>query len=226
MPSSLIDVLACHREDVDLPCSPADLRTLAQVLDEVPDPRRVRGRRYRIGSLLALCLVAVLGGAKSVTATARFATDSSPELRECLRFTSTTPNTTTLGRLLARLDGNALDDAIGAWLGRYATDPVHEPGDPLRGLAVDGKAVRGSRTNTGKAVHLLAATLHTSQTVISQRQIQTKSNEIPAFAPLLERIDLRGVVVTADALHTQRAHASRVIAAQGHYLLVVKGNQK
>ncbi|MFB7756779.1 hypothetical protein ACFC18_45490, partial [Streptomyces sp. NPDC056121] len=53
-------------------------------------------------------------------------TDSSPELRECLRFTSTTPNTTTLGRPLARLDGNALDDAIGAWLGRYATDPVHE----------------------------------------------------------------------------------------------------
>ncbi|MFC9537804.1 ISAs1 family transposase [Streptomyces sp. NPDC056975] len=196
------------------------------MLDEVLDLRRVRGRRYRIGSLLALCLVAVLGGAKSVTALARFATDNSPELRECLRFTSTTPNTTTLGRLLARLDGNALDDAIGAWLGRYATDPVHEPGDPLRALAVDGKAVRGSRTDTGKAVHLLAVTLHTSQTVISQRQIQAKSNEIPAFAPLLERIDLRGVVVTADALHTQRAHAGRVIAARGHYLLVVKGNQE
>ncbi|MFF2254837.1 ISAs1 family transposase [Streptomyces sp. NPDC058142] len=93
------------------------------------------------------------------------------------------------------------------------------------GLAV-GKAVRGSRTDTGKAVHLLAATLHTAQTVISQRQIQAKSNEIPAFAPLLERIDLRGVVVTAEALHTQRAHAGRVIAARGHYLLVVKGNQK
>ncbi|MFE4775770.1 ISAs1 family transposase [Streptomyces sp. NPDC056713] len=196
------------------------------MLDEVPDLRRVRGRRYRIGSLLALCLVAVLGGAKSVTAIARFATDSSPELRECLRFTSTTPNTTTLGRLLARLDGNALDDAIGAWLGRYATDPVHEPGDLLRAFAVDGKAVRGSRTDTGKAVHLFAVTLHTSQTVISQRQIQAKSNEIPAFAPLLERIDLRGVVVTADALHTQRAHAGRVIAARGHYLLVVKGNQE
>ncbi|MFC8370932.1 ISAs1 family transposase [Streptomyces sp. NPDC057239] len=226
MSSSLIDALSRHREDIDSPCPPADLRTLAQILDEVPDPRRVQGRRYRIGSLLALCLVAVLGGAKSVTAIARFGTDSSPELRECLGFTSTTPNTTTLGRLLGRLNGDALDDAIGAWLGRYATDPVEEPGETLRGLAVDGKAVRGSRTDAGRAVYLLAATLHASQTVISQRQIQAKSNEIPAFAPLLDRIDLRGMVVTADALHTQRAHAQHVIAAGGHYLLAVKGNQK
>ncbi len=226
MPSSLIDALARHREDVDLPCPPSRLCTLAQVLDDVPDPRRVRGRRYRIGSLLALCTIAVLSGAKSVTAIARFAADSSPELRQCLRFTSTTPNTTTLGRLLARLDGDALDDAVGTWLGRYAADPVDEPGDTLRGLAVDGKAVRGSRTDADKAVYLLAATLHVSQTVIAQRQIAAKSNEIPAFAPLLERIDLRGTVVTADALHTQRAHAHRVIAAGGHYLLVVKGNQK
>ncbi|MBT2407895.1 transposase family protein [Streptomyces sp. ISL-87] len=148
MPSSLIDALARHREDVGLPCPLADLRTLAQVLDAVPDPRRVRGRRYRIGSLLALCLVAVLGGARSVTAIARFAADGSSELRERLSLTSTTPNTTTLGRLLARLDGDALDDAVGAWLGRYATDPVDEPGDTLRGLAVDGKAVRGSSRTT------------------------------------------------------------------------------
>ncbi|TDT39632.1 putative transposase YbfD/YdcC [Streptomyces sp. BK208] len=62
--------------------------------------------------------------------------------------------------------------------------------------------------------------------MIAQRQVAAKSNETPAFAPLLDRIDLRGVVVTADAMHTQRAHAEHVIAASGHYLLVVKGNQK
>ncbi|MGX1914127.1 transposase family protein [Streptomyces phaeochromogenes] len=127
MPSSLIDSLARHREDADLPCPPAELPTLA----EVPDPRRVRGRRYRIGSLLALCLVAVLGGVKSVTAIARFAADSNADLRERLGLTSATPNTTALGRLLARLNGDALDDAVGAWLARYATDPVDERGDSL-----------------------------------------------------------------------------------------------
>ncbi|WP_055534317.1 ISAs1 family transposase [Streptomyces graminilatus] len=103
---------------------------------------------------------------------------------------------------------------------------IDERGDALAGLAIDGKAVRGSRTDDSKAVYLLASALHASQTVIAQRQIQAKSNEITAFAPLLERIDLHGVVVTADAMHTQRGHAEHVITAGGHYLLVVKGNQK
>ncbi|MFJ3552051.1 ISAs1 family transposase [Streptomyces sp. NPDC090114] len=226
MPSSLIGVLQRHCADTGSTCpEPSQLTRLADVLGRIPDPRRVRGRRYRLGSLLALCMVAVLGGATSLAAIARFAADTDSDLREQLGLTSSTPNASTLGRLLARLDGDALDDAVGAWLARYAADPVDEPGDALVGLAVDGKTVRGSRTD-GTAVHLLAAALHACQTVIAQRQIATKSNEIPAFAPLLDRIDLRGVVVTADAMHTQRAHAEHVITAGGHYLLVVKGNQK
>ncbi|WP_409473961.1 ISAs1 family transposase [Streptomyces sp. HC307] len=61
---------------------------------------------------------------------------------------------------------------------------------------------------------------------ISQRQIAAKSNEIPAFAPLLEPLDLRGHVITADALHTQTGHAEQITAQGAHYILVVKGNQK
>jgi len=170
-------------------------------------------------------MAAVLGGATSLAAIARFAADTDSDLREQLGLTSSTPNASTLGRLLARLDGDALDDVVGAWLARYAADPVDEPGDTLVGLAVDGQTVRGSRTD-GAAVHLLAAALHACQTVIAHRQIAAKSNEIPAFAPLLNRIALRDVVVTADATHTRRAHAEHVITADGHYLLVVKGNQK
>lgn len=225
MPSSLIGVLQRHCADAESACpelEPRQFTSLAEVLAQIPDPRRVR--RYRLGSLLALCLVAVLGGATSLAAVARFAADTDSDLREQLGLTSSTPNASTLGRLLARLDGDALDDAVGAWLARYATDPVDEPGDTLVGLAVDRNTVRGSRTD-GQAVHLLAAALHSCQTVIAQRQVAAKSNEIPAFVPLLDRIDLRGVVV-ADAMHTQRTHAGHVIAVGGHYLLVAKGNQK
>lgn len=154
----------------------------------------------------------------------RHAADADPQVRAGLGLARATPNASTLGRLLARIDSDALDDAVGTWLARHAADPVEE--EALVGLAVDGKTVRGSRTDSKTAIHLLAAALHGSQTVIAQRQVAAKSNEIPAMAPLLARFDLRGVVVTADAMHTQRKTAKKIAAVGGHYLLVVKGNQK
>ncbi|GLW06017.1 hypothetical protein Misp01_11470 [Microtetraspora sp. NBRC 13810] len=95
---------------------------------------------------------------------------------------------------------------------------------PLLGLAVDGKTLRGSRTGED-VTHLPAAVRHDSQIVVAQAQVTAKSNEIPAFAPLLATLDLSGVVVTADALHTQHEHARHIVTAGGHYLLIVKGNQ-
>ncbi|MFE0730875.1 ISAs1 family transposase [Streptomyces antibioticus] len=228
MSSSLIDVLQRHRRDVDLlhlPAGPSELTSLADVLDRLPDPRRVRGRRYRLGSLLALCLLAVLGGATTLAGIARYAVDVAPDVRERIGLRRL-PRATTLGRLLARPDGDVLDDAVGAWLARHATDPAGDDFPGLVGVAVDGKVVRGSRQGTQAAIHLLTAVLHEGQTVISQRQITSKSNEIPAFAPLLERLDLRGCVITADAMHTQTGHAEHLITRGGHYILVVKDNQK
>ncbi|MEN8655280.1 ISAs1 family transposase [Streptomyces sp. 21So2-11] len=228
MPSSLIDVLQRHRGDADLlhlPAGLSELATLSQVLDRLPDPRRVRGRRYRLGSLLALSVLAVLGGATTIAGIARYATDTLPEVRARIGLRHP-PRATTLGRLFSRLDGDALDDAVGAWLARHAADPAGEEALELVGVAVDGKAVRGSRTGENTAIHLLAAALHEGQAVISQRQIAVKSNEIPAFAPLLDRIDLHKRVITADAMHTQTGHAEHIIARGGHYILVVKGNQK
>ncbi|WUH90216.1 ISAs1 family transposase [Streptomyces sp. NBC_00433] len=195
------------------------------MLAAVPDPRRVRGRRYQIGALLALCLTAVLDGAHSLAQIARYAADADSQVRAGLGLDRAAPNASTLGRLPARIDGDALDDAVGAWLARHAADPV-EDDEALTGLAVDGKAVRGSRTDSKTAVHLLAAALHGSQTVIAQCQVAAMSNEIPAMTPLLARFDLRGVVVTADSMHTQRKTAKKIVAAGGHYLLVGKGNQK
>ncbi|WP_443057461.1 transposase family protein [Streptomyces sp. NBC_00696] len=83
------------------------------------------GPDYRLGFPLTLRLVAVLGGATSLAAIARFAADTDSDQREQLRLASGTPNPSTLGRLLSRLDSDALDDTVGAWLARYA---AHGPG--------------------------------------------------------------------------------------------------
>ncbi|MFD0057339.1 hypothetical protein ACFVHR_26870 [Streptomyces sp. NPDC127168] len=106
---------------------------------------------------MGLCLVAVLGGARSLAQIARFAADAAPEMHEQLGLARATPNASTLGRLLARLDADTVDEL-----------------DRLTGLAVDGRTVRGSRAD-GHAVHLLDAAFHAIQTVIAQRQVAAKS---------------------------------------------------
>ncbi|WP_327588436.1 transposase family protein [Nonomuraea sp. NBC_00507] len=109
-------MLARHLEHVDasdLLIDPDDLPALAEVLDTVPDPRSRRGRRYRIGSLLALTLLAVLGGATSLAKITRFITGCDPELRVRLGLPGAARlAASTLGRLLARLDGDAFGSAV------------------------------------------------------------------------------------------------------------------
>ncbi len=229
MPSSPIDVLARHSEHVT-PAVPfadvLDLPTLAEVLDALPDPRSRRGRRYRLGPLLALSLLAVLSGATSLKQITRIITGYDPGLRARAGLPGTIRlAASTLGRLLARLDGDAFDTAVYGYLTALTTDPpATSSPSPLSGLAVDGKTLRGSRTGDG-TVHLLAATRHDTQIVVAQQQVQAKSNEIPAFAPLLSELDLPTLVITADALHTQTDHARQVVAAGGHYLFIVTGTQ-
>lgn len=121
-----------------------------------------------------------------------------------------------------------MDRAIGAFLdarlARTAATGAPSARTIRRAVAVDGKSVRGSRNAEKTAVVLIAAMDHTG-TVLAQRQIADKSNEIPAFAPLLDMIeDLDGVMVTADALHTQHAHGTYLRERGAHYLAIVKKN--
>ncbi len=92
-------------------------------------------------------------------------------------------------------------------------------------VAVDGKTVRGARTAQATAPHLLAALIH-GGVVLAQRQIADKSNEITAFIPLLQPLDLTGVVITGDAMHTQRANAHFLREDKdAHFILPVLDNQ-
>jgi predicted transposase YbfD/YdcC len=133
------------------------------------------------------------------------------------------PAETTIRRTLGRLDPDALTTAIGAWL----VDRNHPGPGRRRALAVDGKTLRGARCAAdGRQVHLLAAMDHTSRAVLAQRQVDGAPGEVPGFQPLLGGLDLDGVVVTADALHTHAAGAEFLVTGkQAHYLFMVKANQ-
>jgi predicted transposase YbfD/YdcC len=191
------------------------------VLDAVPDPRKPRGIRHQINTILALAVCAVMAGCRSFTAIGEWAADASEQVL-CALGAGYAPSESTMRRTLQRLDGDELDSAIGSWAaGR--TEPASTR---RRVVAVDGKRIRGSGHGTEAARHLLAAIDHAHAVVLAQREVGCKTNEITEFAPLLNGVELTGAVVTADALHAQKAHADYLVLQRGaHYLLTVKGNQ-
>jgi predicted transposase YbfD/YdcC len=200
----------------------SDRARLLPVLAAVPDPRARRGVRHRLAVILGLAVCAVLAGARSFTAIAEWAADIDQGTREALGVTGVVPCESTFRRILQHLDADALDEAAGAWAQQRTAPP---PGG-RRVIAVDGKTLRGSGRADDPARHLLAALDHAHGVVLGQVDVQAKTNEIPMFATLLDRIDLAGAVVTADALHAQRGHAQYLAGQRGaHYLITVKGNQ-
>ncbi|MFI7298822.1 transposase family protein [Streptomyces sp. NPDC050121] len=146
---------------------------LLERLAEVPGPREARGVRHALVAVLALSACAVLAGATSLPAVSEWIADAPPHILERLgirldplfpkRFL---PAQTTVRRLLARIDGDALDRAVGRWLAGRRPKTTG-----LRGLAVDGKSLRGAARAKGRKIHLLAAPDHTSGRVLAQLDV-------------------------------------------------------
>lgn len=199
---------------------------LVDHLRNVPDPRMKRGVRHRMLSVLTVAVCAILSGAKSYVAIGEWAERSDQRMRRRMgcRFHKQqklfiAPSEPTLRRAIQQVDAAAVDNAINTWLAQQST---------LGGnaLAIDGKTSRGSTNRQGNKTHLLSAFLHKQGVVVAQRAIDVKSNEITAVRPLLADLDIAGMVVTADALHTQTDTARFLVEEKGaEYLFTVKDNQ-
>ena len=209
---------------------------------EVSDGRCDQGRVHPVAVVLALCAAAVVAGMGSFTAIAGWAADVPAELlAQLYSRCCEPPSKATIWRVVTGADATAVDAAIGAWLAEQAT--ARRSGEPesaatgesdsasvLVAIAVDGKTVRGTTDAEGNQVHLLAAATHDNTLVLGQVEVGAKSNEIPLFAPLLDGlaeagVDLAQTVITADALHTQRAHAEYLHKRGAGFVFTVKQNQ-
>ena len=204
---------------------------LLAALDQIVDHRKRRGVRHSLSSLLAIATAATLTGARSIQAIGEYAADCPQSVLEQLgvrlhpvkgRYVA--PHVDTIRRALMAVDAGALDQVVGAWLlGQVRAGHVDH--DQLV-LALDGKSMRGAKRPDGRAVHLFAAMVHGAGIVVAQHEVDHKSNEITAFKPLLEPLELSGALVTADAMHTQREHARWLVEDKGaDYLFQVKDNQ-
>jgi len=196
--------------------------SLISVLGKVPDPRDPRGVRYPLAGVLAVAVCAVMAGARSFAAIGEWALDLGTEHLDRLGL-ERSPVESTMRKLFARLDAAALDRqlAVLAWCRTR-----HIAG--RRVIAIDGKTVRGARTRTTTAPHLVAALDHTTGVVLGQNAVAAKSNEIPAVRDLLAGFhpeDLHGYVITVDAMHTQDDTARAILAAGADYVFTVKANR-
>jgi predicted transposase YbfD/YdcC len=116
-------------------------------------------------------------------------------------------------------NGNGSDD-------NGSGEPAQGQPRLLPAVAVDGKTLRGARPGNGRQVHLLSALTLEEGVTVAQAQVDGKTNEITVFRPVLERLDLPGMVVTADAMHTQREHARFLVEDKGaHWVFGLKDNQ-
>jgi predicted transposase YbfD/YdcC len=201
---------------------------LLQSLSSVPDPRRRRGRRYSLQSILLIAVCAVLAGARSYTAIGDWAAVARPAVGVCGR----PPHGATIRRVLLAVDPVAVEAALTVWslaqcnaAAATAAQASLPRNERRQVLAVDGKNLRGARRPDGQQTKLLAVIDHTHRLVLTQTEI-ADGNEIAAFVIALDSLPrLRGCLITADALHTQRSHADYLLGRGAHYLFTVKSNQ-
>ncbi len=208
--------------DIDVEKLPLDGRGgLFEVLCEVPDTRKRRGVRHKIQSLLATAICAVLAGARSFTAMGEWAAEQSKDtLMRLGSKRGRPPSERTYRRLFYGIDVADLDRRTGSWIAEQQRLVAGV------GLAIDGKTVRGSSDGDKAAIHLLSAIVHGSSAVVAQAVVDSKTNEITRVEPLLDGLDIAGVVVTGDALLTQREIARHIVEdKQADYVMTAKDNQ-
>ena len=205
-----------------------ELRSLRELFAQMPDCRRGQGRKHRLATVLAICALARLSGLSGPAATERFARHLSQEELRALgawrdpkagRWVA--PSDSTLCRVVADTDPDALQDVLSQWAVPRAVATGPQPA-----LAADGKRIRGANRHTDEGVYFETVTLVThAGRPLASRCCRDKGGEIAAARALLEDVDVQGCVITLDALHTTRDTERAIVETHGaDYLFTVKGN--
>jgi predicted transposase YbfD/YdcC len=190
---------------------------LWQALATVPDHRRSEGKRYPLPSLLLIAVAALLSGRRDQLGIVRWGRRLSREALEAIGIDrNRVPAPSVWCEVFQGLNIVALERVLGGWvLGEQ----------PAGHVAIDGKRLRGSATAQSPGVHLLAAFSATLQGVIGQMRVASEANEITAALELLKTLSLDGVIITGDAIFTQKEICRLIIEGGGDYFFTVKDNQ-
>lgn len=184
------------------------------------DPRVVGRTRHLLVDIVVMAICAVIGNCDDWPDIALFAQKRLAWFQRFLKLPGGVPSHDTFERVFAALDPRAFERCCLAWLREVADLVGAGP------IAIDGKTLRGSAGSPLGALHLVSAWATQANLTLGHVAVNEKSNEITAIPELLKLLDLKGALITIDAIGCQKAIAKQIVAAGGDYVLVVKGNQE
>jgi predicted transposase YbfD/YdcC len=188
---------------------------------DLTDPRQEERCEHKFIDILFIAICAVICGADGFTDMEEFGLAKETWLRQFLELPHGIPSHDTFGRVLARLNPKAFQQCFLDWVRAVAqiTDQEIVP--------IDGKTLRRShdKTNGQRAIELVSAWTRANRLMLGQIKVAADSNEITAVPQLLRLLELKGCIVTLDALHCQKATAAEILKQGADYVLALKGNQ-
>lgn len=190
------------------------------IFDGIKDPRKIDRCVYELGDLLAVAFLTYLSGLEDYSDMALFAGSRAREFG-LFPYTDRNPSADTFERLFATLKTDFLEKAV-IEQGKRIMDVLDE-----KQIAIDGKKLCGTapKEKGSKGDYLLNAFVAENSLFIGQEKVRDKENEIPAIPRLLDRLEIKGAVISIDAMGTQVDIAEKILLKEGHYFLAVKENQ-
>ena len=201
----------------------ASLSSIVRHFEALPDPRHQRNRRHLLVDVITIAVCGVIVGCSGPTNIEQWAKAKVDWLKQLLELPNGIPSRDCIRRVLSTLKPEAFQECFQSWIASLMGEGVE--GRPV--IAIDGKTAR--RSHDGKhglgPLHLVSAWATENGLSLGQVATDEKSNEITAIPELIDRIDVKGAIVTIDAMGCQKQIAQKIIDAKGDYVLAVKDNQ-
>jgi predicted transposase YbfD/YdcC len=201
-----------------------DVGSIASYFESLDDPRHTRNRKHLLVDIVVITVCAIICGCDGPTAIHRWAKHRQSWLAQHLALPNGIPSRDCIRRLLMVLKPEAFQRCFQAWISDTILADVN---DPDRLVAIDGKACRGSRDHSKDlgALHIVSAWATEQGIALGQVATDAKSNEITAIPHLLGQIDLKGTLITIDAMGCQKEIVKQIVAGDGDCVIAVKDNQ-
>jgi predicted transposase YbfD/YdcC len=196
--------------------------------DALEDPRSEINQKHPLASVVVIAMLAVLAGAGGPTAIARWAKIKAEFLSAMLDLPHGVPCKDVFRRVLCLLNPEAFQRCFATWLQNLRDQAAEATGIDKPIFSVDGKTARRSHDRKKGVGALHAVSVWASEFGLSLGQVACaeKSNEITAIPELLRLVDIKGTIITIDAMGTQKAIAKQIVASEADYVLALKGNQE